>query len=207
MPSDISQILEKLKALESFATNAAESTESLLTSTKLTHQLAEKLAASFNEMANQIDQLRDELKRLGTTTPIPGPQRVTSLASETAPTISSGVVQKATQDIAPERLEDLTSEVRSLLREMSLLNETLRGSLEERDTLREQLRELQTSHESGEIPTEHFDEYIRQANVAFVEVERRIAALQHQIDSLQGMIDRLQEQIEAAKRHTDSEPS
>ncbi len=195
MSFDISDILEKLKAIESFANKVTETK-------RLADQLAENIVkiklevneilnARFTDIANQIDTLRKNMEQMESVQPssAPAPQPTPQPAPEPAPTSApqpesqpapqpeptAAAPQPApeptpSEPVAAQPVATETAATAEVSDEMSFL-------LQQKDSLKAKLTDIRFDYMRGYIPEEEYKAKEAELDAQIQEIERKIAEL------------------------------
>ncbi len=202
MSFDIGEILEKLKAIESFANKVAETK-------KLADQLAENFAkikleineilnARFTDIANQIDTLRKNMEQMESVQPsgssaasstpepaaqpAPAPQPAPQPAHEPAPAPQPAPEPAATPEPIPEPAATppaAPAVETSVATEAapSAESDQLDFLIQQKDRLKAQLTDLRFDYMRGYIPEEEYKAKEAELDAQLEELDKQIAAL------------------------------
>lgn len=193
MSFDISAMMEKLKEIEGFAENVAETK-------KLADTLAENFAKmkmsinqtindSFAEIANQIEVLRQNMEKmesvkteapkLDTPAPAPTPEP----APEPAPEISTPAPEPTTEPVAeaaPEPAPEPAVEPEPAAAPEAAPAEgsdQLDFLLQQKDRLKAQLTDLRFDYMRGYIPEDEYKTKESELDTQLEDVDKQISAL------------------------------
>ena len=195
MAFDIGEILEKLKAIEGFASNVAETK-------KLADQLAENFAKmkmsinqtindSFAEIANQIEVLRQNMEKMEsvktdapkveTPAPAPAPEPAPEITTP-APEPQAEPVVEAPPEPAPEptptpepAAEPEPAPVATSAPAEG--NDQLDFLLQQKDRLKAQLTDLRFDYMRGYIPEDEYKTKESELDSQLEDVDKQISAL------------------------------
>ena len=195
MSFDISAMMEKLKEIEGFAENVAETK-------KLADTLAENFAKmktsinqtindSFAEIANQIEILRQNMEKMESVkteapkldTPAPAPEPAPEITTPAPEPISEPVVE-APPEAAPEPVPEPASEP-AVEPETVVATEAApaEGSdqldflLQQKDRLKAQLTDLRFDYMRGYIPEDEYKTKESELDTQLEDVDKQITAL------------------------------
>lgn len=203
MSFDIGEILEKLKAIESFANKVAETK-------KLADQLAENFAkikleineilnARFTDIANQIDTLRKNMEQMesvqpsGTSaapttppapaaqpapTPQPAPQPAPAPTPAPAPAPEPVAAPQPTPEPAPAQPAAPEVETPPAAEAApSTESDQLDFLIQQKERLKAQLTDLRFDYMRGYIPEEEYKAKEAELDAQLEELDKQIAAL------------------------------
>ncbi len=194
MAFDIGEILEKLKAIEGFASNVAETK-------KLADQLAENFAKmkmsinktindSFTEIANQIDMLRKNMEQMETVQSGSSPKVDTAPAPEAAPTPAPTPPPEPTPVPEPQPVSTPTPAPEPTPAPVSQPavseappeppkggDDQLDFLLQQKDRLKAALTDLRFDYMRGYIPEEDYKSKEAELDSQLEELDKQIAAL------------------------------
>jgi outer membrane biosynthesis protein TonB len=200
MSFDISEMMEKLKSIESFAKNVAETK-------KLADQLAENFAKmkaainktindSFSEIANQIDTLRknmeamesvqasskatsEEVAPFASTAPEPEPEPTPAAEPEPAPEAEPEPAPEPEPEPTPAAEPEPTPEAEPepTPAEPPEGGDQLDFLLQQKDRLKAALTDLRFDYMRGYIPEEEYKSKETDLDSQLEELDRQIAAL------------------------------
>ncbi len=190
MSFDISAIMEKLKEIEDFAENVAETK-------KLADQLAENFTKmkmsinqtindSFSEIANQIEALRQNMERMESVktdapkvdTPAPAPK--TQPAPEVKTPAPPPPVVEAEPEPMPEPVPEPEIEpepAAAIETAPSEGSDQLDFLLQQKDRLKAQLTDLRFDYMRGYIPEDEYKTKESELDTQLEDVDKQIAAL------------------------------
>jgi outer membrane biosynthesis protein TonB len=190
MSFDISAIMEKLKEIEDFAENVAETK-------KLADQLAENFTKmkmsinqtindSFSEIANQIEALRQNMERMESVktdapkvdTPAPAPK--TQPAPEVKTPAPPPPVVEAEPEPMPEPVPEPEIEpepAAAIEAAPSEGSDQLDFLLQQKDRLKAQLTDLRFDYMRGYIPEDEYKTKESELDTQLEDVDKQIAAL------------------------------
>ena len=190
MSFDISAIMEKLKEIEDFAENVAETK-------KLADQLAENFTKmkmsinqtindSFSEIANQIEALRQNMERMESVktdapkvdTPAPAPK--TQPAPEVKTPAPPPPVVEAEPEPMPEPVPkpEIEPEPAAAIETApSEGSDQLDFLLQQKDRLKAQLTDLRFDYMRGYIPEDEYKTKESELDTQLEDVDKQIAAL------------------------------
>ena len=195
MSFDISAMMEKLKEIEGFAENVAETK-------KLADTLAENFAKmktsinqtindSFAEIANQIEILRQNMEKMESVkteapkldTPAPAPEPAPEITTPAPEPISEPVVE-VPPEAAPEPVPEPASEP-AVEPETVVATEAApaEGSdqldflLQQKDRLKAQLTDLRFDYMRGYIPEDEYKTKESELDTQLEDVDKQITAL------------------------------
>jgi outer membrane biosynthesis protein TonB len=187
MSFDISAMMEKLKEIEGFAENVAETK-------KLADTLAENFAKmktsinqtindSFAEIANQIELLRQNMEKmesvktdapkLDTPAPAPAPEPAPEITTPTPEPTSEPVVE-APPEAAPEPVPEPAVATEAAPAEGS---DQLDFLLQQKDRLKAQLTDLRFDYMRGYIPEDEYKTKESELDTQLEDVDKQITAL------------------------------
>jgi outer membrane biosynthesis protein TonB len=194
MSFDISAIMEKLKEIEGFAENVAETK-------KLADQLAENFAKmkmsinqtindSFAEIANQIEVLRQNMEKMESVkteapkidtpapapTPKPAPEPAPEITTSTPEPTPEPVVETAPEP-APEPEPEMESEPAVAEAAPTEGSDQLDFLLQQKDRLKAQLTDLRFDYMRGYIPEDEYKTKESELDTQLEDVDKQIAAL------------------------------
>jgi outer membrane biosynthesis protein TonB len=194
MSFDISAIMEKLKEIEGFAENVAETK-------KLADQLAENFAKmkmsinqtindSFAEIANQIEVLRQNMEKMESVkteapkidtpapapTPKPAPEPAPEITTSTPEPTPEPVVETAPEP-APEPEPEMEPEPAVAEAAPTEGSDQLDFLLQQKDRLKAQLTDLRFDYMRGYIPEDEYKTKESELDTQLEDVDKQIAAL------------------------------
>ncbi|KXH76538.1 MAG: hypothetical protein AM326_06935 [Candidatus Thorarchaeota archaeon SMTZ-45] len=187
MSFDISAIMEKLKEIEDFAENVAETK-------KLADQLAENFTKmkmsinqtindSFAEIANQIEALRQNMEKMESVktdapkveTPAPAPKPAPAPEITTpAPEPTPEPVVEVTPEPVPEPEPEPVAATEAAPAEGS---DQLDFLLQQKDRLKAQLTDLRFDYMRGYIPEDEYKTKESELDTQLEDIDKQIAAL------------------------------
>jgi len=194
MAFDIGEILEKLKAIEGFASNVAETK-------KLADQLAENFAKmkmsinktindSFSEIANQIDSLRKNMEQMETvqtgaapkvdSAPTPAPQKMPIAEPEPIPEPvpepepAPEPEPEPIPEPAPQPKVEVAAKVPEPPKES---DDQLDFLLQQKDRLKAALTDLRFDYMRGYIPEDEYKTKESELDSQLEDLDKQIAAL------------------------------
>ncbi len=192
MSFDLSAMMEKLKEIEGFAENVAETK-------KLADTLAENFAKmklsinqtindSFAEIANQIEALRQNMEKMESiktdapkvdapapvTTPEPAPTPEVTPAPEPAPEPTPEPTPEPGPEPVPEPVPEATPEPAAEATEGS---DQLDFLLQQKDRLKAQLTDLRFDYMRGYIPEDEYKTKEADLDTQLEDLDKQIAAL------------------------------
>jgi outer membrane biosynthesis protein TonB len=195
MSFDISAMMEKLKEIEGFAENVAETK-------KLADNLAENFAKmkmsinqtindSFAEIANQIEVLRQNMEKmenvkteapkLDTPAPAPTPEPAPEPAPEISPPAPEPTpepVVEAPPEPAPEPAPATETAAEPVVETApSEGSDQLDFLLQQKDRLKAQLTDLRFDYMRGYIPEDEYKTKESELDTQLEDVDKQIAAL------------------------------
>jgi hypothetical protein len=193
MSFDISAMMEKLKEIEGFAENVAETK-------KLADTLAENFAKmkmsinqtindSFAEIANQIEVLRQNMEKMEsvkTEAPkldTPAPASTPEPAPEPAPEISTPAPEPTTEPVAEAAPEPAPEPAVELEPAAAPEAAPAEGSdqldflLQQKDRLKAQLTDLRFDYMRGYIPEDEYKTKESELDTQLEDVDKQISAL------------------------------
>ena len=180
-------MMEKLKEIEGFAENVAETK-------KLADTLAENFAKmktsinqtindSFAEIANQIELLRQNMEKmesvktdapkLDTPAPAPAPEPAPEITTPTPEPTSEAVVE-APPEAAPEPVPEPAVATEAAPAEGS---DQLDFLLQQKDRLKAQLTDLRFDYMRGYIPEDEYKTKESELDTQLEDVDKQITAL------------------------------
>ncbi len=184
MAFDLTEIMEKLKAIEGFAAKVTETK-------RLADQLAENFANmklqinktindSFTEVADQIDTLRKNMEQMETvkpsaSTPTPAAEPVPAPAAEPAPTPATEPEPAPTPAAEPAPAAEPVAEV--VPEPPKEGDEQLDFLLQQKDRLKAALTDLRFDYMRGYIPEEEYKTKEAELDSQLEDLDRQIAAL------------------------------
>jgi outer membrane biosynthesis protein TonB len=190
MSFDISAIMEKLKEIEGFAENVAETK-------KLADTLAENFAKmkmsinqtindSFTEIANQIEALRQNMEKMESVkteapkvdTPVPAPK------SEPAPEVKPAPAPTPAPKPAPAPKMEVKPEPVAAPEPEPIAEESMPEDsdqldflLQQKDRLKAQLTDLRFDYMRGYIPEDEYKSKETDLDTQLEDLDKQIAAL------------------------------
>lgn len=192
MSFDLSAMMEKLKEIEGFAENVAETK-------KLADTLAENFAKmkmsinqtindSFAEIANQIEALRQNMEKMESVktdapkvdapapvpTPEPAPTPEVTPAPEPAPESTPEPTPEPVPESVPEPVSEATPEPTVESTEGS---DQLDFLLQQKDRLKAQLTDLRFDYMRGYIPEDEYKTKESDLDTQLEDLDKQIAAL------------------------------
>ncbi|MGY5879190.1 MAG: hypothetical protein RTV31_03020 [Candidatus Thorarchaeota archaeon] len=198
MSFDLSAMMEKLKEIEGFAENVAETK-------KLADTLAENFAKmkmsinqtindSFAEIANQIEELRQNMEKMESVktdapkvdspapVPDPAPTPEVTPAPEPTPEPTPEPVVEPTPEPVPEPVPEPAPEpaveaVPEPAAEPSEGNDQLDFLLQQKDRLKAQLTDLRFDYMRGYIPEDEYKTKEGNLDTQLEDLDKQIAAL------------------------------
>lgn len=198
MSFDISAIMEKLKEIEDFAENVAETK-------KLADNLAENFARmkmsinqtindSFTEIANQIEALRQNMEKMEgvkteapkVETPAPAPKPVPKPVPKPAPEIKPTPKPTPKPTVKPTPAPaPVIKEPEPEIEEMESIpaagvaegDDQLDFLLQQKDRLKAQLTDLRFDYMRGYIPEDEYKTKEAELDTQLEELDKQIAAL------------------------------
>ena len=197
MSFDISAMMEKLKEIEGFAENVAETK-------KLADTLAENFAKmkmsinqtindSFAEIANQIEVLRQNMEKmesvkteapkLDTPAPAPAPEPAPEITPPAPDLIPEPVVEAAPEpapepDFAPEpAVEPAPEPAPATEAAPAEGSDQLDFLLQQKDKLKAQLTDLRFDYMRGYIPEDEYKTKESELDTQLEDVDKQISAL------------------------------
>jgi outer membrane biosynthesis protein TonB len=192
MSFDLSAMMEKLKEIEGFAENVAETK-------KLADTLAENFAKmkmsinktindSFAEIANQIEELRQNMEKMENVktdapkvespAPAPAPEPVPTPEVTPAPEPTPESVSEPTPEPVPEPVVEPTPEiVPEPVSESAEGNDQLDFLLQQKDRLKAQLTDLRFDYMRGYIPEDEYKTKEGDLDTQLEDLDKQITAL------------------------------
>jgi outer membrane biosynthesis protein TonB len=191
MSFDISAIMEKLKEIEDFAENVAETK-------KLAETLAENFAKmkssinqtindSFTEIANQIEALRQNMEKMeGVKTeapkidsPAPAPKTKPEPAPEVKPTPAHKPepIPEPVRKPEPVAIPKPEPELEPEVAEPAEGSDQLDFLLQQKDRLKAQLTDLRFDYMRGYIPEDEYKTKEADLDTQLEDLDKQIAAL------------------------------
>lgn len=189
MSFDISAIMEKLKEIEGFAENVAETK-------KLADQLAENFANmklsinqtindSFAEIANQIEVLRQNMEKMESVkteapkldTPAPAPTPEPAPAPEPAPEITTPTSEPTPEPVVEAAPEPAPEPVAATEAAPAEGSDQLDFLLQQKDRLKAQLTDLRFDYMRGYIPEDEYKTKESELDTQLEDVDKQITAL------------------------------
>ncbi|TFG31617.1 hypothetical protein EU528_05745 [Candidatus Thorarchaeota archaeon] len=190
MSFDLSAMMEKLKEIEGFAENVAETK-------KLADTLAENFAKmkmsinqtindSFAEIANQIEALRQNMEKMehvkteapkvDSPAPAPKPAPVPTPEVTPAPEPTPEPVPEPTPEPVPEVVPEPVVEAAPAV-ESAGGNDQLDFLLQQKDRLKAQLTDLRFDYMRGYIPEDEYKTKEGDLDTQLEDLDKQIAAL------------------------------
>ncbi|UCE09217.1 MAG: hypothetical protein JSW61_09570 [Candidatus Thorarchaeota archaeon] len=188
MSFDLSEVMEKLKAIEAFADKVAETK-------RLADTLAENLAKmkmsvnqtindSFTEIANQIDILRKNMEQMETVKPAAAPPPVAVPPPATEPAAELAPAPETATEPAPEpAAEPVTAPAPAAEPAAETAAAPAEGSdqmdflLQQKDRLKAALTDLRFDYMRGYIPEEEYKTKEAELDSQLEDMDKQIAAL------------------------------
>ena len=186
MSFDISAIMDKLKEIEDFAENVAETKKLADTLaenfTKMKMSINQTINDSFAEIANQIEALRQNMEKMEsvktdapkveapTPAPIPEPEPTPEITPTPAP-----APEPEPEIVEPEPapvVEETTPTA-----EVSVGDDQLDFLLQQKDRLKAQLTDLRFDYMRGYIPEDEYKTKEADLDSQLEELDKQIAAL------------------------------
>jgi outer membrane biosynthesis protein TonB len=191
MSFDISAMMEKLKEIEGFAENVAETKKLADTLaenfTKMKMSINQTINDSFAEIANQIEVLRQNMEKMENVkteapkldTPAPAP------APESAPEISTPAPEPTPEPVAEAAPEPAPEPEPAVEPEPAAAPEAVpaEGSdqldflLQQKDRLKAQLTDLRFDYMRGYIPEDEYKTKESELDTQLEDVDKQISAL------------------------------
>jgi outer membrane biosynthesis protein TonB len=191
MSFDISAIMEKLKEIEGFADNVAETK-------KLADTLAENFAKmktsinqtindSFAEIANQIEILRQNMEKmesvkteapnLDTPAPAPAPEPVSEITTPSPEPIPEPVFEAAPEPAPAPQLSVEPEPAVATAAAPAEGSDQLDFLLQQKDRLKAQLTDLRFDYMRGYIPEDEYKTKESELDTQLEDVDKQISAL------------------------------
>jgi cell division septation protein DedD len=196
MSFDISAIMEKLKEIEDFAENVAETK-------KLADTLAENFAKmkmninqtindSFTEIANQIEALRQNMEKMESVkteapkvdTPVPAPKSEPTPEVKPAPAPAPAPAPTPTPQPAPAPKTEVKPEPVAAPEPEPVVEESIPEDsdqldflLQQKDRLKAQLTDLRFDYMRGYIPEDEYKTKETDLDTQLEDLDKQIAAL------------------------------
>ena len=189
MSFDISAIMEKLKEIEDFAENVAETK-------KLADTLAENFAKmkmsinqtindSFTEIANQIEALRQNMEKMESVkteapkvdTPAPAPKPEPKPEVKPTPAPASQPIAKPVHKPQPVAIPEPEPEPVQEEAVTSEGGDQLDFLLQQKDRLKAQLTDLRFDYMRGYIPEDEYKSKETDLDAQLEDLDKQIAAL------------------------------
>jgi len=195
MSFDLSAMMEKLKEIEGFAENVAETK-------KLADTLAENFAKmkmsinqtindSFAEIANQIEELRQNMEKMESVktdapkvdspvpvaTPEPAPAPEVTPAPEPTPEPAPEPIPEPTPESVPEPAPESVPEATEPAVEATEGSDQLDFLLQQKDRLKAQLTDLRFDYMRGYIPEDEYKTKESDLDTQLEDLDKQIAAL------------------------------
>jgi outer membrane biosynthesis protein TonB len=191
MSFDISAIMEKLKEIEGFADNVAETK-------KLADTLAENFAKmktsinqtindSFAEIANQIEILRQNMEKmesvkteapnLDTPAPAPAPEPVSEITTPSPEPIPEPVFEAAPEPAPAPQLSVEPEPAGATAAAPAEGSDQLDFLLQQKDRLKAQLTDLRFDYMRGYIPEDEYKTKESELDTQLEDVDKQISAL------------------------------
>jgi len=195
MSFDLSAMMEKLKEIEGFAENVAETK-------KLADTLAENFAKmkmsinqtindSFAEIANQIEELRQNMEKMESVktdapkvdspvpvaTPEPAPAPEVTPAPEPTPEPATEPIPEPTPESVPEPAPESVPAATEPAVEATEGSDQLDFLLQQKDRLKAQLTDLRFDYMRGYIPEDEYKTKESDLDTQLEDLDKQIAAL------------------------------
>jgi hypothetical protein len=189
MSFDISAIMEKLKEIEDFAENVAETK-------KLAETLAENFAKmkssinqtindSFAEIANQIEALRQNMEKMeGVKTeapkidsPAPAPKTVPAPEVKPTPAPKPEPIPEPVRKPEPVAIPEPELEIEPEVTAPAEGSDQLDFLLQQKDRLKAQLTDLRFDYMRGYIPEDEYKSKEADLDTQLEDLDKQIAAL------------------------------
>jgi outer membrane biosynthesis protein TonB len=190
MSFDISAIMEKLKEIEGFAENVAETK-------KLADTLAENFAKmkmsinqtindSFTEITNQIEALRQNMEKMESVkteapkvdTPVPAPKPELKPEVKPAPKPRPTLAPVAKAEVKPQPVVAPEPEPEPIVEEGPAEDsDQLDFLLQQKDRLKAQLTDLRFDYMRGYIPEDEYKSKETDLDTQLEDLDKQIAAL------------------------------
>lgn len=188
MSFDLSAIMEKLREIEGFADNVAETK-------KLADTLAENFAKmkmsinqtindSFAEIANQIEELRQNMEKMenvktnppkvNAPAPAPAPTPTPTPAPKPEVKPTPAPVPQPAPKVTPQPVPEVVPEPITMPAEG---NDQLDFLLQQKDRLKAQLTDLRFDYMRGYIPEDEYKSKEGELDTELEELDKQIAAL------------------------------
>ena len=186
MAFDLSEIMEKLKAIEGFASKVTETK-------RLADELAENFANmklsinktindSFTEVANQIDTLRKNMEQMetiqpATATPAPSPEVAPAPEPTPAPEPEVAPAPEATPAPEPTPAPVAEPVAEPVVEPPNEGDDQLDFLLQQKDRLKAALTDLRFDYMRGYIPEEEYKTKEGELDSQLEDLDRQVAAL------------------------------
>jgi outer membrane biosynthesis protein TonB len=193
MSFDISAMMEKLKEIEGFAENVAETK-------KLADTLAENFAKmktsinqtindSFAEIANQIEILRQNMEKmesvkteapkLDTPAPVPAPEPASEITTPTPEPVVEAPPEPAPEPVPEPAPEPAVEPEPAVATEAAPAegSDQLDFLLQQKDRLKAQLTDLRFDYMRGYIPEDEYKTKESELDTQLEDVDKQITAL------------------------------
>ncbi len=188
MSFDLEGIMEKLKEIEGFAENVAETkrlADNLAENfAKMKMQINQSINDSFTEIANQIDTLRKNMEKMESVkteapkvdtpapaaTPEPAPAPEVTPTPEPTPEPVPAVEPEPTPEPTPEPVPAAEAAPAEGSDQMDFL-------LQQKDRLKAQLTDLRFDYMRGYIPEDEYKTKESELDAQLEDVDKQIAAL------------------------------
>jgi len=192
MSFDLSAMMEKLKEIEGFAENVAETKQLADTLAenfaKMKMSINQTINDSFAEIANQIEELRQNMEKMENVktdapkvespAPAPAPKPVPTPEVMPAPEPTPEPIPEPTPEPVPEPVPELVPEpTPEAVSEPVEGNDQLDFLLQQKDRLKAQLTDLRFDYMRGYIPEDEYKTKEGNLDTQLEDLDKQIAAL------------------------------